>query len=175
VWYAVKEAPRCGLTSTSLRLYDTEASRIACAGALCQRCLQAVVPTTNFSCSSECTANACEHFDNFRSSTSNCVLFAQARQFEFEVMSDARDSMPQWKGLFDWSMSYQDGTKPTEFGERGPPDPQKLKWYRPHTSILGSRPPRSTCKRKDTIIGAVVGWSMFSRTIWWTSPNVWRR
>lgn len=42
----------------------------------------------------------------------------------------ANSSMsPQWKGLFDWSMSYHDGTRPTDFAELGKPDPEKLKWY----------------------------------------------
>ena len=35
--------------------------------------------------------------------------------------------MPQWKGLFDWSMQYQDGTRPTDSSiER---DPEKQKWF----------------------------------------------
>jgi hypothetical protein len=37
-------------------------------------------------------------------------------------------SMPQWKGLFDWSMSYHDGTQPTNFNELGKADPDKMKW-----------------------------------------------
>eukprot|EP00892_Ulva_mutabilis_P002100 jgi/Ulvmu1/11891/UM081_0049.1 len=36
-------------------------------------------------------------------------------------------SMPQWKGLFDWSMSYHDGTKPTDFNSIEL-NPQKIEW-----------------------------------------------
>lgn len=35
--------------------------------------------------------------------------------------------MPQWKGLFDWSMQYQDGTKPTDFSAVEA-NPEKIKW-----------------------------------------------
>ena len=34
----------------------------------------------------------------------------------------------QWRGLFDWSMSYADGTKPTDFSSVEA-NPEKIKWY----------------------------------------------
>jgi hypothetical protein len=40
---------------------------------------------------------------------------------------DDQNSMPQWKGLFDWSMRYQDGTRPTDMAS-ATADPEKMKW-----------------------------------------------
>ena len=47
----------------------------------------------------------------------------------------ANSSMPQWKGLFDWSMSYHDGTNVLNFEGCEKPDPAKLKWYVSSTSV----------------------------------------
>eukprot|EP00803_Ostreobium_quekettii_P002102 evm.model.scf_152.9 EVM.evm.TU.scf_152.9 scf_152:132552-134918(+) len=34
---------------------------------------------------------------------------------------------PQWKGLFEWSMKYRDGTRPTDWSNLEV-DPERLKW-----------------------------------------------
>lgn len=36
-------------------------------------------------------------------------------------------SLPQWKGLFDWSIKYQDGTTPSTWDPKDY-DPEKMKW-----------------------------------------------
>uniref|UniRef100_A0A7S0WF29 Nucleotide exchange factor Fes1 domain-containing protein n=1 Tax=Chlamydomonas leiostraca TaxID=1034604 RepID=A0A7S0WF29_9CHLO len=36
-------------------------------------------------------------------------------------------TLPQWKGLFDWSIKYQDGTKPSNW-DPSEYDPEKMKW-----------------------------------------------
>lgn len=55
-----------------------------------------------------------------------CRINFQPLQLVFLQMAED-SSMPQWKGLFDWSMSYHDGTKPTDFSSIDL-DPQKIKW-----------------------------------------------
>lgn len=55
-----------------------------------------------------------------------------ANACQLSKMGDqANSSMPQWKGLFDWSMSYHDGTRATDFDDVGKPDPEKIKWCVP--------------------------------------------
>ena len=39
----------------------------------------------------------------------------------------AQNTMPQWKGLFDWSMQHSDGTRPTDV-DAVQKDPEKMKW-----------------------------------------------
>ena len=41
------------------------------------------------------------------------------------IMGD--EYMPHWKGLFDWSMQYQDGTRPTDFSAVDA-NPEKIRW-----------------------------------------------
>jgi hypothetical protein len=48
---------------------------------------------------------------------------------------DDSSSMPQWKGLFDWSMRFHDGTRPSDMGSARA-DPEKMKWCAVEISSL---------------------------------------